>query len=413
MSKLALVLSAGGARGAYEAGVLHYVRTGLPKKIAARNFQIYCGTSVGAINTLGMVALAHDPLTQSKWLKHMWFHLKQDNIYRRDISAASHLLGSTFGSLLKNLFTFNPFQIHKGKEHPFESFLDTAPLKKYLEINIPWEKLHDNISHGPVDAVAINVTNLTNGRNELFLSKKKEIPYKGNYIHHDGPIKPEHILASAAIPIIFPPQKIGKSYYADGGLRLFTPMSPAIQLGADRVLVVGLRKRVLPHHTYLGRSRGDKSTPTIPQQLGRMLNGLFLDRIEFDMEQLARINAMIEAGEKVYGKDYMTKMNRQMKKTHSELDIGMRGVRKIQGLEIQPSRFINEIFLECFESKEKDFKFSALEKMLIRFLDIDPASGSDLLSYLIFSPHYIREIFELGYQDAKSRRKDLIDLMGE
>ena len=413
MSKLALVLSAGGARGAYEAGVIHYIRTALPKKSAQRNFNIFTGTSVGAINTVGMVAMANDPALQGEWLKSMWFSIRQGNIYRRDLTATTHFLGSTFGGVLRNLLTFNPFNIAKRKGAHFESFLDTQPLKKYLKKSINWNHVDQNITKGPVDAVAINVTNLTNGRNELFLQKKRSTHYRGHYICHRGPITPDHIMASAAIPIIFPPQKIGRSYYADGGLRLFTPMSPAIQLGADRLLVIGLRKRALPNKPYMGKSRPDKSTPTIAEQMGRLLNGLFLDRIESDMEQLSRVNAIIETGESVYGKDFLPKVNTKMKKVGYDIDIAKRGLRKIKALEIQPSEFINSIFLNWFHREEKHFKFSALEKMLVRLLDIDPTTGSDLLSYLIFAPHYVRDLFELGFQDAKSQRKELIDILSE
>lgn len=410
MSKLALVLSAGGARGAYEAGVVHYLRTALPKAQAHQHFDIYSGTSVGAINTVGLAATAHEPALQGERLKSMWFQLRQGDIYRRDLTATTHFLGSTVGGIMRNFLTFNPFHIPKRGPH-FESFLDTRPLKQYLAKNIPWAQLEKNIKKGPIDAVVINVTNLTNGRNELFLSKKKGVPYRGNYICHLQSIKVEHVMASAAIPIIFPPEKIGRSYYADGGLRLFTPMSPAIQLGADRLIVIGLRKRTAPNSPYLGRSRNDVSTPTIPEQLGRLLNGLFLDRIEFDMEQLERINTIVDTSEKIFGKDYLERINKKMKKNGSQLDIAQRGLRKIKAIEIQPSEFINKIFLEWFNRDEKSFKFSGLEKMLVRVLDIDPATGSDLLSYLIFAPRYIRDLFELGYQDAQKQRDEILEVL--
>jgi len=414
MTRLALVLSAGGARGAYEAGVIHFIRTGLPKSVSQRNFDIFSGTSVGAINTVGLAATAHDPHLQGSSLKDIWFSIKQENIYRRDLSATTHFLGSTLGGILRNFLTFNPFHLAKRKGPHFESFLDTAPLKKYLKKVIPWNQIKKNISRGPVDALAINVTNLTNGRNEIFLQKKKSLPYRGHYICHNGAILPEHVIASAAIPIIFPPERIGKNYYADGGLRLFTPMSPAIQLGADRLIVIGLRKRAVPLKPYLGRSRRDKKTPGISEQMGRLLNGLFLDRIEFDMEQLVRINTIIEMGEKIYGKTFLDKINRRMKKEGYQTDIALRGLRKIKAIEIQPSEFINKIFLEWFQqTKKAKFKFSALEKMLVRLLDIDPTTGSDLLSYLIFAPRYIKEIFELGYEDAKRQKSELIELMGD
>lgn len=412
MSRLALVLSAGGARGAYEAGVIHYIRTGLPKKVAKRNFQIQTGTSIGAINTALMASFAHEPLCQGDRLKELWFSIDQDNIYSRDISATTHFLGSTIGGILRNFLTFNPFHLARRGGPHLDSFLHTEPLKKHLKKVINWNMIQENILKGPVDAVAINVTNLTNGRNELFLQKKKSLPYRGHYTVQEGPLKVKHAMASAAIPIIFPPEKIGTNYYADGGLRLFTPMSPAIQLGADKLIVIGLRKRTIPGKGKDYMDRGDIRSPTISEQMGRLLNGLFLDRIEFDMEQLERINTIIEISEKTYGKNYLNRINENMKKEGYTTDIALRGLRKIRALEIQPSEFINNIFLRWFERVEKDkFKFSTLEKMLIRLLDIDPTTGSDLMSYLIFAPNYIRDLFDLGYEDAKKQRKHLIDIM--
>jgi NTE family protein len=412
MNRLALVLSAGGARGAYEAGVIYYIRMGLPKKTASRNFEILTGTSVGAMNTCGMASTAQDPQLQGKSLKEMWFSLNQSNIYRRDISATTHFLGSTLGGIMRNFLTFNPFHIASRKGPHFESFLDTAPLKEFLTKVIAWPKIEKNILQGPVDAVALSVTNLNNGSNELFFQKKPSVVYRGHYVHHEGALKPEHAIASAAIPIIFPPEKIGKTYYADGGLRLFTPISPAIQLGADRLIVVGMRKRPKPMQPYKGGQRISTKTPTIAEQLGRMLNGLFLDRIEFDMEQLDRINTIIDISEKIYGKNFLEKINERMKKESYKTDIATRGLKKIEGMEIQPSEFVNNIFLRWFQKGEKGhFKFSALEKILVRLLDIDPTSGSDLLSYLIFAPQYIRDLFDLGYEDAKRKKDRLVEIM--
>ncbi len=412
MSQLALVLSAGGARGAYEAGVVYYLRTGLPKKYREKAFQIYSGTSVGAINTVGVASMAEDPKTQGERIKEIWFSISQENIYHRNFSAATHFLGSTLGGLIRNFLSINPFHLPNRKGPHMESFLNTAPLKDYLKKHIPWQQMEKNIRHGNVDAVSISVTNLTSGRSELFIDKKPHVPYKGHYIHHIGPIEVDQVAASAAIPIIFPPEKIGDIYYADGGLRLFTPMSPAIQLGADRLIVVGLRKRVKPLQPYMGIKRKNKTTPTIPEQMGRMLNGLFLDRIEFDIEQLGRINSIIETSEKIYGPDYLNKLNEQMKADKLKTDIAMRGLRKIRAIEIQPSEFINKIFIETFHnSKKVGFKFSAMEKLLVRILDLDPDSGSDLLSYLVFYQPYLRAIFDLGYEDAKKMKQEILDIL--
>ena len=410
MGRLALVLAAGGARGAYEAGVLYYLRTGLPPKAAKRAFQIHTGTSVGALNPAAMAAMAEDPRLQGEKIKELWFSIRQEDVYQRDFGATTHFLGSTVGSLLANFLTFNPFKITKRTQPHFNSFLDTWPLRKFLERTIPWSAIRKNVLEGPIDAVAFNATNLRNGRQELFLERKPTLEYQGHYGYFDVELGVEHAMASAAIPIIFPSVKIDKTYYADGSLRLFTPMSPAIQLGADSLIVIGLRYRSATLEKL--RFSKDMAEPTIALQLGRLLNGVFLDRIEYDMEQLERINSIVETSEKVYGADYLEKLNKKMHKDGLKVDIASRGLRKIEAVEIKPSQSISGLFLKwARKSKKSDFQFAAFEKLLIRVLDIDPSTGSDLLSYLTFAPEYLRTLFDLGFEDAKKYRSRLIEIM--
>jgi len=410
MSRLAIVLSAGGARGAYEAGVIYYIRKGLPPKTAQRHFKIKVGTSVGAMNTLAMAALADDTDKQAENIKDLWFSIRQDNVYSRDFSATTHFLGSTIGGIVRNLVTFNPFQLTRRRRGPhFNSFLDTSPLHDFLKKKISWEAIKKNVEEGTVDAVAINATNLRNGRHELFVKRKLECAYQGHYPFHDVELNVQHAMASAAIPIIFPAIKIEGTYYADGGLRLFTPMSPAIQLGADAMVVIGLRYRS-PDYKNL-KFKKEMKEPTIALQLGRVLNGLFLDRIEYDMEQLERINSIVETSEKVYGADYLEKLNKKMARDGLKVDIATRGLRRIRAVEIKPSQSISGIFLQWMHKAKKEFKFTSFEKLLVRVLDIDPATGSDLLSYLTFAPGYLQTLFDLGYEDAKRHRNQLIDIM--
>ena len=409
MGKLAIVLSAGGARGAYEAGVLYYVRKGLPPKTARRNFRIKVGTSVGAINIVAMASMAEDTDKQAEKIREIWRSIRQEDVYARDFGAATHFFGSTIGGLLRNLVTFNPFSLARRKGPHFNSFLDTSPLHAFLKKMIPWEKVRENVEKGSVDALALNATNLRNGRHELFVKRKPEIEYQGHYPFHDVEIGVDHVMASAAIPIVFPAIKIDKTYYADGALRLFTPMSPAIQLGADSMLVVGLRYRSSTMEKL--KFKKDMAEPTIALQLGRMLNGVFLDRIEYDMEQLERINTIVETSERVYGSDYLEKLNKKMAREGSKIDIASRGLRKIRALEIKPSQSISGLFLRWTHKSRKHFNFTTLEKLLFRLLDIDPTRGSDLLSYLTFAPDYLQTLFDLGYEDAKSNRQQIIDIM--
>src|SRR5262245_47692963 len=413
MGRLALVLSGGGARGAYEAGVIHYIRTALPKEAASRTFEIQCGSSVGAINTAAMVSMADDPVRQGNHLRELWMKIRPEDVYRRDFSAAAHFLTSSTFGILKNLVTWDPFRWEDRKGLHFNFFLDTQPLRQFLEENIPWKQLEANVRRGPVAAVSVTATNTRSGRSELFMIKKGEVTYHGDYRYHEGELGVEQVMASAAIPIIFPTIKIDNRYYADGGLRLFTPISPPIQLGADRIVVVGLRHRATKKDIEAYDSQEMKKQPSMAELVGRLLNGLFLDRIQFDLEQLENINRIIDWSEKVFGEDYLERLNKLIAKENKGHPFGIRGLKKIQAVEILPSEFISEIFGRWFhkQRKKRTFQFSSLEKLLIRLLDMDAPGAIELLSYLVFSSDYLAELMDLGYEDAKRNRDRLLDLM--
>ncbi len=411
MGRIALVLSGGGARGAYEAGVMHYIRTGLPKPLISKNFDIHCGTSAGAINSAALVAFAENPAQQAD-LKDIWLELKQDNVYRRDFSATTRFLTNTVAGVFRNITTFDPLGLGNKKGPHFNAFLDTAPLWDYLKSKVPWHQIEKNIHEGSVDALAIAATNTRSGRGELFLSKKNEIQYTGDYRVHDVEFQLEHIMASAAIPLVFPTVKVGKTYYTDGSLRLFTPMSPAIQLGADRIVITDLRHRATPEEIKNYDSQQMTKPPSFAELMGRLMNHIFLDRVQYDMDQLERINRVIEWSERVYGKNYLEKINKMLFENKIKGDVANRGLKKIRAVEISPSEFISEIFGRWFQKmSKKTFQFSPLEKLLLRVLDVDAPASVELLSYLIFAKEYIKDLIDLGYEDAKRQRHRLIEIM--
>ncbi|MBF0492549.1 MAG: patatin-like phospholipase family protein [Deltaproteobacteria bacterium] len=412
MGKIALVLSGGGARGAYEAGVINYIRTGLPKTVSSRAFEIISGSSAGAINAAAVAAFAHDPELQGKIIREFWSNLKPEDVYNRSFSAAAQFISSSVGGLFRNLIALNPLRSKKSSSHHFNYILDTNPLREYLKKNIPWAQLNKNVLKGTVDALTVTATNTKSGRCELFIKKKPEINYTGEYRVHEVNFQAEHVIASAAIPVIFPTIKIGKTYYTDGGLRLFAPMSPAIQLNASGIIMVGLRHKATEQEIRAYDDVEMKTPPTIAQLAGRVMNMIFLDRVQYDLEQMDRINKVIEWSEKVYGKDYLTKINRMLSKERRTVDIAKRGLKKINVVEILPSTFISNIFEQWYTKLSKGvYKLSAMEQLLLRVLDVNATDSLELLSYLTFSKEYIQDLVELGYQDAKKQKDRLIDLL--
>ncbi|MBF0491462.1 MAG: patatin-like phospholipase family protein [Deltaproteobacteria bacterium] len=403
-NKLGLVLSGGGARGAYEAGVLHYVRTMLPSKSRNRNFDIQSGSSVGAINTCFMVATAHDLNFQAKKMWELWENIREENIYKRNFKALLEFLSK--GS--KQIF----FKFLRGlnQESPhFPGFLDTSPFLPFISNVMDWPQISKNIQKGFVQAIAIVATNVFTGRTELFIEKNSKLSYYGDYTSHFTTIQPVHALASAAIPIVFPSILINGIAYTDGGLRLNTPISPAIHLGADSILVIGLNHRArageeIPFHGVKGQP------PALGQILGRVLNSVFLDKIQYDLEQLERINRIVEWAELLYGKNFLDDLNKMLVEKNIHGDIADRGVKKLKLLRIRPSEDIGEMFIECFQ-KSKDHHFGSFEKFLIRVLDIDPSSGNDFLSYIGFIPEYLQKLLALGFEDAKTKHNELKEFL--
>lgn len=415
--KLALVLSGGGARGAYEAGVVHYIRTMLPRELGAkRRFDILCGSSVGAINTCFLAATAHDLTYQGNKLYEVWKNLKQENVYRRDAASFIKLLSRSFFGISRNLFThMQDKDVASTKKKHFMGLLNTAPLIPFLKNNIPWRQISVNIRNEVLRAVSLTATNVYTGKLELFVEKHESVPYTGHYVFHDIKLEYYHPLASAALPLIFQTVRIGNEYYTDGGLRLNTPMSPAIQLGADRVLAIGL------HHELERPEQnraGGEIVPLIPEypslglMLGKILSAVFLDRLDYDIEQMTRINRLVEWAEGRYGSDFIEQINEYLKVNNIRGDIANRGLKKLSALRIYPSRDLREVFAECVEGKKFFSKgLTTLERTMLKILDVDIHSGKDFLSFIIFHPLYLGKLLELGFEDARAHHDKIIEFM--
>lgn len=411
--RLAVVLSGGGARGAYEAGIIHYIRTKLPKEIALkRAFGLYCGSSVGAITSCFLASTAHDLKLQGNLIKQLWLDLKQENIYKRNLGALSSLARKSMFGIGRNLMGLTTAGTASGH---FSGLLDTSPLSPFLKKAINWDQLHKNISSRTIDAVSLTGTNMRSGKMELFIDKHDDVTYTGEYIARYGALTDAHARASAAIPIVFPNINVNGTYYADGGLRLNTPLSPAIQLGADRILVIGLHpvkmrslSEIHPLSDFID-PEPTNTPPSLGQVIGVVLNSLFLDRIDYDLEQLARINRIIHWGELTYGKDFLDQINGALLKNNIRGDIANRGLKKLNILSIFPSESISKVFVECCQDPKILKKYlGSFEKFILRILDVDLENGQNFLSYLMFIPEYIEAIFQMGCDDASKHHDELI-----
>ncbi|MBI2344022.1 MAG: patatin-like phospholipase family protein [Deltaproteobacteria bacterium] len=402
-----IVLSGGGARGAYEAGVIHYIRSALSPPARTLPFQLYCGSSVGAINTCFLASMAETPEAQGIHLRKTWEALRQDNIYRRDTLALGKLLVTSFAGLTANIFRKPKAE---GEAHGihFRGLVDTSPLPRFLRRMIQWNRLNENVERGLVHGVSVTLTNMRTGNLEFFIHKHAEVSYYGLYPVRFCPIQWQHVMASAAIPILFPPVKVDDTYYADGGLRLNTPMSPAIHMGADRVLVIGNHDPSEAADAPIRDERTPQTPPTLGEIIGKILSSIFLDRLDYDLKQMDRINQIIAWSEQVYGADYLDRLNAMLSQRGITGDIASRGLKRLAVLSISPTRDLREIFSEVLKRPSSQKYFSSFEKTLLKLLDVDMHRGEEFLSYFLFLPEYLRALTALGFDDAQARHDDLM-----
>jgi NTE family protein len=413
----ALVLSGGGARGAYEAGVIFYIRTRLPKEIAdATLFRVYSGTSVGAINTAFLAATADDPHYQGTKLRALWQNLTSADIYRADTHALAGFLVKSGLMAATGLFGLTQYLSGKAGENgngnpfPFRSILDTTPFVHYLRRNVQWATLHRNVERRVIDSVTISATHMLSGRLAMFLEKHPDVVYQsGGHFPIACNLSPKHILASAAIPVIFPIIRIDGQYFGDGSLQQNTPMSPPIHLGADRLLVISLhRKESLGPVPTLAPGTHEPE-PKVSDALGKLLNTMFLDKLEYDLTQMRRINYLIQDIEKVYGPGCLEKVNtlrRRMRLPGKEIN----SLKRVVPFVISPSKDIGVIAFRHFRQLMRNRRaLSPVHRFFAKLVEGAPEGHNDFISYLMFEHDYLGELIDLGYHDAEREHDRLIN----
>ncbi len=389
----ALVLSGGGARGAYEAGVLSYLFEELPPElIASGRVSIFCGTSIGAIHACYLTGTAHIHNHDVERLLGVWRDMRIESMLR---------LGA------RELMRF-PFEVRRLLRNEIQGhglFLNSARLEEIAIRDLPWAQVRHNLKSGLVDALTVSATHVNSGKSTVFVDRPHgETPTWSRdprIVGKAARIGPQHALASAAIPFLFPVRQVDGAYYCDGGVRLNTPLSPALRLGADRVMVVGLRGDDLP--VERAEPVSEERPEPYPGPLflaGKLVDSIMLDRLDYDMKRLEGFNELLR--ENVRQGRLESSLN-----TTAERLRGAR-YREVQTVHIKPSRDIGEManeFVDVFRAS-----MGGLAGWLFARLSSDDLLGrSDLLSYVLFDGRLAAALIELGKADADAARDDLIE----
>ena len=394
------MLSGGGSRGAFEAGIIQYLREDLPKRLGRQvPIDIVTGTSVGAINAAFLAATMDEPATQARRLVEAWRALRIEELIGLGPRGALRAIGQLLGR--------DPPPPAPGSFR-FGGLLDTSGLERFVIKTIPWRGIDRNLRSRALHAMSVSATHIGSGHTVVFVSSADPVSSgwsKDPFVRHRAArIGPRHVLASAAIPLLFPSVKIGDSFYTDGGLRQNTPMSPAIRLGADRMLMVSLR-----HVSEEGVGGTSQLTPVIPDGyprplfiLGKALNALMLDHTEYDLDLMKRLNAILAAGTTAFGPEFVAVMNREL--------IKLRGapIRPIEAVHIRPSEDIGGLASDFVRSGKLLVSSRVTRRLIERLAAGESRRENDLLSYLLFDGNWAAELIALGRRDAAAQEEELM-----
>jgi NTE family protein len=399
--RVALVLSGGGARGAYEAGVMRYIREDLAGDLGGQvQFDIMCGTSVGGIHACFYAATADMPDKQGRMLVDRWesFVLEEMVTFgaKEFMRAPATLLGSGHIEEVDG-------------DRRLGGIVQTQQLERVVRRLIPWPRIATNIRDGHLESLSVTATDIGSGKSVVFVQHAADqIPQwsKDPFVRAQNvTIGPEHALASAALPILFPAVAVGERFFCDGGLRQNTPLSPALRLGADKVLVIGLRQKPPANE---GVPEESMPFPGAAFLVGKIMDAFLLDHIDYDLDRLRRFNALIEAVRAVGDPEHMARFDEVVTK--------MRGApyRVVDEFMIRPSADLGEIAGHI--ARTGHFKGSgggAGIQLLRRLATARGANEADLLSYILFDGFYAAEVARLGYEDARSQHDALAKFLAD
>ena len=388
-SSTGIVLSGGGARGAYEAGVVQGIMEVLQP--TSPPFDVLCGTSVGALNAAYLAANAQAPDMNAAALSELWRgldvskHLKLDMRgvlgWKRDLSKDDEKRPRIVGRAL----------------------LDIQALELVVRESVNWSQLHANIRRGIVRALAVSALHIYSGRTAIFAELAPGASFANSKdprrVLELGEIAADHVLASAALPMFFPARRVGDGYFCDGGLRFNTPIAPAIRSGAERLVVISLlSQEEVPVGDATTEAERIHAYASPVFLIGKVLNALLLDPLRYDLQVLERFNRLIVTLESVLAPDEFETVQVLLRES--------RGLpyRKIDTLVFRPSRDVGRMARE-HAAKLQSSRFSSW--LLARMANLGALWESDMVSFILFDSDFAAQLIELGRGDALARAAEI------
>ena len=371
--RTALVLTGGGARGAYQAGVLDgLARQGLFDS-ADPVFDIVVGTSAGALNGGMMAAFADQPAEGARRLVELWSKIEASQVFRTD----ARTIGTMGARWIRDL----SFGGLTHKVAP-KSLLDNAPLRELLRQKIPLDRVEGLVASGALVAAVVSAVDLGTGDGVAFVQTgpAQELWRRRRWSVERTRLQVDHLLASSAIPIFFPSVRIGDRWFGDGSVRNTNPLSPAIHLGADRIVTIGVRGLNSPS----GGRAGLAEAPSIAEIAGVLLDAVMLDAIEMDVAMSERVNAGVLV----------------CHPSHPDFPF-----RHVDTAWIAPSEDLAAV------AAEQADRIPAIVRYLLRGLGNDEAT-TDLASYLLFDAAYCTRLIEIGRADAETQGEAIRKMLG-